>query len=111
MGNSNSLPQQGVNAYDFKFNNEHLIGKGGYSNVFRATRRHDNYNIAIKRSIEPLELLSVDNKQGLMGEITNMNAFPHPLIVKILDNFIDSLGYLCIVQELYSDGDFSKYLK
>jgi serine/threonine protein kinase len=46
-----------------------------------------------------------------MEEITNMNAFPHPLIVKILDNFMDSVGHLCIVQELYPDKDFKNYLE
>ena len=39
-----------------------------------------------------------------------MKAFPHPLIVKIIDDFMDSAGHLCIVQELYAEGDFSKYL-
>jgi NIMA (never in mitosis gene a)-related kinase 1/4/5 len=39
-----------------------------------------------------------------------MKAFPHPFIVKILDDFTDSAGHLCLVQEFYPDGDFSKYL-
>jgi serine/threonine protein kinase len=40
-----------------------------------------------------------------------MKANPHPLIVKIIDDFMDSAGHLCIVQELYPEGDFSKYIK
>jgi serine/threonine protein kinase len=40
-----------------------------------------------------------------------MKAFPHPLIVKIIDDFMDSAGHLCLVQELYPEGDFSNYLK
>jgi serine/threonine protein kinase len=39
-----------------------------------------------------------------------MKAFPHPLIVKLIDNFKDSEGHLCLVLERYNDGDFSKYL-
>ena len=39
-----------------------------------------------------------------------MKAFPHPLIVKIIDNFQDSAGHLCLVQELYPHGDFSEYI-
>ena len=35
----------------------------------------------------------------------------HPFIVKIIDNFEDNEGHLCIVQELYPEGDFSNYLK
>jgi len=55
--------------------------------------------------------LSDDKKQGLLEEIKNMQAFPHPLIVKIIDNFEDSAGHLCLVQEYYPEGDFSDYLK
>jgi serine/threonine protein kinase len=39
-----------------------------------------------------------------------MKAFPHPLIVKIIDDFMDSSGHLCLVQEHYQEGDFSKYI-
>jgi len=38
-----------------------------------------------------------------------MKAFPHPLIVKINDDFLDDAGHLCLVQDLYPEGDFSKY--
>ena len=39
-----------------------------------------------------------------------MKELPHPFIVKIIEDFINSAGNLCIVQELYPEGDFSKYL-
>ena len=39
-------------------------------------------------------------------EIKQMRQFTHPLIVKIIDDFIDSDGHLCKVQEFYPDGDF-----
>ena len=39
-----------------------------------------------------------------------MKAFRHPLIVEILDDFMDPVGHLCLVQEFYPDGDFRKYL-
>jgi doublecortin-like kinase 1/2 len=45
-----------------------------------------------------------------MEEIKNMKALPHPFIVKILDDFTDSAGHICLVQELYPNGDFCKYL-
>ena len=47
----------------------------------------------------------------MFEEVANMKKFPHPFIVKILDDFTDSAGYLCLVQELYTEGDFSKYLE
>jgi len=40
-----------------------------------------------------------------------MKELPHPFIVKIIDEFINSAGNLCLVQVLYNDGDFSKYLR
>jgi serine/threonine protein kinase len=39
-----------------------------------------------------------------------MKELPHPFIVKIIDDFIDSDGHLCMVQELYSEGDLAKYI-
>jgi serine/threonine protein kinase len=39
-----------------------------------------------------------------------MKESPHPLIAKLIDNFIDSDGHQCLVLERYNDGDFSKYL-
>jgi hypothetical protein len=42
-------------------------------------------------------LLSVDKQQGEKDEIKNMKAFPHPFIVKIIDEFLDSSGQQCLV--------------
>jgi serine/threonine protein kinase len=47
-----NFPKQGKDAYYFKNTNEDHIGSGGYSNVFRATRKLDNHLVAIKRSKE-----------------------------------------------------------
>jgi polo-like kinase 4 len=46
-----------------------------------------------------------------MDEIKLMKEFSHPLFVKIIDDFMDSDGHICIVNELYLDGDFCQYLK
>jgi serine/threonine protein kinase len=48
--------------------------------------------------------------QDLTEEIKLMKNFPHPFIVKIIDDFIDSEDRQCIVQELFSQGDFEKFL-
>lgn len=45
-----------------------------------------------------------------MEEIKNMKAIPHPLMVKIIDDYIDSAGHLCIVNDLYSDGSLRDYV-
>ena len=39
-----------------------------------------------------------------------MKTFSHPLIVKIIDDFIDSKNHQCIIQEFYSQGDFNRFL-
>jgi hypothetical protein len=36
-----------------------------------------------------------------------MKKLHHPFIVKIIDDFIDTDGYLCLVEELYNEGDLS----
>ena len=61
--------------------------------MFKATRKNDNHSVAIKESIFFFEKLDVDTKQGLKDEIANMKAFPHPLMVKLIDDFIDSAGH------------------
>jgi serine/threonine protein kinase len=55
--------------------------------------------------------ISKEKKQGLYEEIKNSKAIDHPFIVKIIDDFEDYDGHLCIVQEHYEQGDFNKYLK
>ena len=50
-------------------------------------------------------------KQDMMDEIKHMKAMPYPFIVKIIDEFIDSTGNQCIIQESYSEGDFSHFLE
>lgn len=40
----------GRDAYNYKTDFEHFLGKGSFSNVFRATRKYDNHTLAIKES-------------------------------------------------------------
>jgi hypothetical protein len=40
-----------------------------------------------------------------------MKKHEHPFIVKIIDDFINTTGNQCIVQDYYSQGDFAKFLK
>jgi serine/threonine-protein kinase len=90
---------------------DEVIGKGGFGVVFKAIRKHDQKLFAIKISIVQLFLLDEKEKQDLTEEINLMKNYAHPFIVKIIDNFIDSDDRQCIVQELYTEGDFKKYLK
>ena len=104
-------PKLGKDAYKYKNDLDHYIGSGAYSTVFKGSRKHDKLKVAIKKSKEKLLFLSKEKKQGLYEEITSSKAIDHPFIVKIIDNFEDNEGHLCMVQELYPEGDFNKYLK
>ena len=49
MGPIWPYPIEGRDAYNYKNDKEHYLGIGSFSNVFRATRKHDNYTLAIKK--------------------------------------------------------------
>ena len=70
---------------------------GVFSNIIRAVRKHDQKEFAIKRSKDPLEILDEKEKQAAFEEIRLMKENPHPFIVKVIDDFLDSSGHLCIV--------------
>jgi serine/threonine protein kinase len=48
-----------------------------------------------------LELLEEKDQQAAYEEVRLMKENPHPFIVKVIDDFLDNSGHLCIVQELY----------
>ena len=108
----NSLhPLQGEGAYDYDTDkSEDYINKGNFGFVFRCIRKYDQQKFAIKISKNPLFTLDDNEKQDLFEEIKLMKNFPHPFIVKIIDDFIDTKKRQCIVQELYNEGDFNEFL-
>ena len=92
-----SHPKQGIDAYLFKPDKDHLIGSGGFAQVFRAIRQHDQKVFAVKRSMSSVELLDKRQRQAVFDEIKLMKENPHPFIVKVLDDFLDNTGHQCIV--------------
>jgi serine/threonine protein kinase len=70
---------------------------GGFAYVFRATRKHDQKELAIKRSRDQLDLLEDSIQQAMKEEIRLMKDNPHPFIVKVIDDFIDNAGHLCMI--------------
>ena len=87
----------GKDAYLYEVHKEHLIGEGGFAHVFIAIRKHDQKVFAIKRSKVAAGLLNERDKQALLEEIRLMKENPHPLIVKVIDDFIDNAGHICMV--------------
>ena len=57
-----------------------------------------------------VELLDESEQQAVTEEIRLMKENPHPFIVRVIDDFLDDFGHQCLVQELYSQGDFSQFL-
>jgi serine/threonine protein kinase len=75
---------------------------GGFAHVFRAVRKHDQHIFALKRSKDALDFLEEKDQQAVLEEIRLMKENPHPFIVKVIDDFLDNSGHLCMVQELYN---------
>ena len=89
--------KDGKDAYLYRNDKDHFLGRGGFGLVFKGTRKFDERKIAIKISKEVLEFLDDRDKQSLYDEVRLMRENPHPFIVKIIDDFVDSGGHLCIV--------------
>jgi hypothetical protein len=52
---------------------------------------------ALKRSKEPIEMLDEKVRQSVLQEFRLMKEIPHPLIVKVIDEFVDNSGHQCMV--------------
>ena len=84
-------PLKGDGAYDYnEKSTADFINKGSFGMVFRCIRVHDQQKFAIKILKDPLYTLSEDELHNSFEEIKLMKEFPHPFIVKIIDDFIDS---------------------
>ena len=44
-----------------------------------------------------MELLEEKDQQAVYEEIRLMKENPHPFIVKVIDDFLDDSGHLCLV--------------
>jgi serine/threonine protein kinase len=76
--------------------NANLINRGAYGFIFKCERIHDQQIFAMKVSIKQLSSFDKENEedkneiQDLFEEIKLMKNFPHPFIVEIIDDFINS---------------------
>ena len=61
--------------------------------MYKAKRKIDNKELAIKISQKPFKTYGVKDQQDFKDEIGLMQKSPHPFIVKIIDEFIDSAGF------------------
>ena len=60
--------------------------------MYKAIRKWDQKEFAIKVSISIIENCTRKQQQDLKDEIQHMKNLNHPFIVKIIDDFINSSG-------------------
>jgi len=70
-----------------------MIGRGGFHIVFKATRKYDNYACCIRISLQRMFMLSDKDRFGYEESVRVQKSLKHPLIVGIIDDFIDSEGF------------------
>ena len=86
-----------------------LLGRGGFATVFRAHRRHDGLDVAIK-IIEKSKIINEDARNRIHNEISIHSLLHHKFVVKFIDHFEDD-EHIYIVMELCLYGNLYQYLK